>query len=366
MLFHSGTLGSMPRIDAATVAEHREHQLHLLLEAAAALVAERDLDQLTIAAVAKRSGRSRASVYAYFGSTDDMRTALSRHIGSGWSHAVVEELRVIGDPVERLDRLIALQIDSVFDPSVDRVLTFCAAQQRTGDVSGTDEIMAPVRSELMVILGQLGVSPANRAAVVVQGAIAAAIDLVRDGAAFDETVRDTQAFVRAGLAALERRTAVDDSSTTARGQRDAAALDRVVRSAAASAQTAGDDNARRRAGHIALAQMLCATAAFVSGATGLGGTAWHLVLGASLIVFVGLAACGAALLQRRPVTPNSIPVLIAASTLAALVAGAGAGYVALAAHVGFAALVIAGLWSTVRSALFATGMWHVDAPRVRS
>ena len=66
----------MPKITARTVAEHRDVQLSKLLAEALDIVRADGVDAVTLAELAKRTGRSRASLYAYFGSTDSLRKTL--------------------------------------------------------------------------------------------------------------------------------------------------------------------------------------------------------------------------------------------------------------------------------------------------
>ncbi|NLB46735.1 MAG: helix-turn-helix transcriptional regulator, partial [Microbacteriaceae bacterium] len=57
----------MPRISAATVAEHRANQERLLLDVAHAFLEETG-DLPSMRAIAERAGLARSSVYHYFGS----------------------------------------------------------------------------------------------------------------------------------------------------------------------------------------------------------------------------------------------------------------------------------------------------------
>ena len=72
----------MPRIDAPTVAEHRDMRRASLLAAARDLLREGGSGALTMGALAQATGLSRPAVYEYFPSTDAVI-----------AHLVVEELR---------------------------------------------------------------------------------------------------------------------------------------------------------------------------------------------------------------------------------------------------------------------------------
>ena len=60
----------MPRIDAPTLAEHREQRRDALLEAATTVM--RESGTVTMSAVAERTGLSRTAVYEYYRSSADL------------------------------------------------------------------------------------------------------------------------------------------------------------------------------------------------------------------------------------------------------------------------------------------------------
>src|SRR5687767_12356556 len=66
----------MPKISAATVAEHRARQRDALLSAARELLLQGGYPALSFAALAARTGLARPTVYSYFGSKDDIVVAL--------------------------------------------------------------------------------------------------------------------------------------------------------------------------------------------------------------------------------------------------------------------------------------------------
>ena len=81
----------MPRIRAATVAEHRAVQRRLLLDAAREIVGETGR-RPTLAAVAARVGLARPSVYEYFSSPDELLAALVEDITPRWAGRVNAEM----------------------------------------------------------------------------------------------------------------------------------------------------------------------------------------------------------------------------------------------------------------------------------
>ncbi|MGI5155363.1 TetR/AcrR family transcriptional regulator [Microbispora sp. CA-102843] len=82
----------MPRISAATVADHRANQHAALLEAAREILAAEGVHALTPAAVGARIGLARSSVYRYFASTADILAQLVEDAFPRWSarlHAAI-------------------------------------------------------------------------------------------------------------------------------------------------------------------------------------------------------------------------------------------------------------------------------------
>jgi AcrR family transcriptional regulator len=66
----------MPKIDAATVAEHRARQRDALLGAARDLLLDGGYAALSFGALASRAGLARSTVYSYFRTRDDVVLAL--------------------------------------------------------------------------------------------------------------------------------------------------------------------------------------------------------------------------------------------------------------------------------------------------
>lgn len=99
----------MPRISAATVAEHRAAQQRALLNAAHELLQE-TLEAPTMAEVAARAGLSRPSVYQYFTSRQDLLQALVRDIFPRWTERVTGAME---DAPTDADRIMAYAMANV-------------------------------------------------------------------------------------------------------------------------------------------------------------------------------------------------------------------------------------------------------------
>lgn len=87
----------MPRIRAATVAEHRAAQLRALLDAARAIIAETGRPP-TLSGVAAGAGLARSSIYEYFSSADELLAALVEDVTPRWKARVRAEVSEAESP----------------------------------------------------------------------------------------------------------------------------------------------------------------------------------------------------------------------------------------------------------------------------
>ena len=80
----------MPKIAAATVAEHRENVLAALVDASERIL--RAGDPLTAGVVSSAAGIARNSIYRYVESVDDLRVLVLERYLPGWERAVTTAL----------------------------------------------------------------------------------------------------------------------------------------------------------------------------------------------------------------------------------------------------------------------------------
>ncbi|MFD3683261.1 TetR family transcriptional regulator C-terminal domain-containing protein [Nocardiopsis sp. NPDC058631] len=112
---------SAVRPPPASLADHpkaaREHNRKLqIVEAAWTLIAERGYHAVRVAQVAQACGTSTATVHYHFPTLNDLLVEALRHSVKQAFDRQVAELHTIGDPYERLLRLIELQL-----PGSDRL-----------------------------------------------------------------------------------------------------------------------------------------------------------------------------------------------------------------------------------------------------
>jgi AcrR family transcriptional regulator len=177
----------MPRISAATIAEHVAQQEAAVLEAARRLFAERGVAAVSIADIAAEVGLQRTSLYRYF--------PTKGHILQRWFDQamtpLVERSRAIAElnePArERLEQWLDVQLDFVTDDSHASLVTA---------TEGIDDLPDEVRADfadrhrelyetlepLLRAGGTRGTEVTRARAVLIAGLVRSAGELSRQGA----------------------------------------------------------------------------------------------------------------------------------------------------------------------------------------
>ncbi|MGW4355469.1 TetR/AcrR family transcriptional regulator [Nocardia sp. NPDC004582] len=99
----------MPKIQAATLAEHRATQQRALLDAARAMLTAGQVP--TLADVAARTGLARPSVYQYFRSRHDLLIAVMEDVLPRWSTRIAERMSRAADPAAQVIAYVAANIE---------------------------------------------------------------------------------------------------------------------------------------------------------------------------------------------------------------------------------------------------------------
>lgn len=189
----------MPKITAATVAEHRAAQRASLLAAGEAIIAESGVDAVTPRAVGERAGLARSSFYEYFPSKDDLLAAIALQAFDEWAIELDAAVAAAKPGRARLHAYIAATIRMTADGKHE-----LAAGLQQADLSPKsfetimamhDRLTAPLRT----LLEHLGVRDAPVKAALVQGVINAGVELVSHGVDADATTDAVIDLLDAGL-----------------------------------------------------------------------------------------------------------------------------------------------------------------------
>lgn len=181
----------MPKISAATVAEHRANQLSALLHAGRDLVAEQGPDALTLGALAKRVGLSRSSVYEYFRSRDDLAAAIIEDALPRWASEIDEELALHRGMRAKVAAYVKHQLRMLTDGqhAAAVALSTHALGEETRDRIRAEH--ARLLSPLVRTLEEGGLADADLRARLIQGIVNAAAAQL--GGGDDESIAEVAA-----------------------------------------------------------------------------------------------------------------------------------------------------------------------------
>ena len=195
----------MPRIRAATVAEHREMQRRALLDAARDLVAAGGMAALTFPALAKANGLARSSVYEYFKSRADAVEALVAHEFPARTGEVRAAMAAEPTAERQLAAYVRRQLDLVSEPG-HRALLALSGQELDGEARDRIRAAHGWLLDLGVnVLKTLGHPDPRLAAVLTQGVVDAAAKRIALGADPDEVKETAVSMVLFGALGGARR-----------------------------------------------------------------------------------------------------------------------------------------------------------------
>ncbi|MEU2553412.1 TetR/AcrR family transcriptional regulator [Streptomyces sp. NPDC014684] len=100
----------MPKINAATVAEHRAQQRAALIRAAVDILVEQGAAAVTPAAVGARAGLARSSFYQYFPSSAALVAAIVEESFTTADAAMADALRDADEPAARVAAFVRTEL----------------------------------------------------------------------------------------------------------------------------------------------------------------------------------------------------------------------------------------------------------------
>ena len=187
----------MPRIDAPTLAEHREQRRDALLEAATTVM--RESGTVTMSAVAERTGLSRTAVYEYYRSSADLIADVLVDELAAWIDHLAEAIDGIADPRERLVTWIRAALAYVEDGRNALVRAAGDATLPPVRRAQVQTLHRDLAAPVYVALREIGVTDAERIASYVWGVVEAATRHIESGRAADDEVDAAIAFALAGV-----------------------------------------------------------------------------------------------------------------------------------------------------------------------
>ncbi len=189
----------MPKISAPTVAEHRAMQRAALVRAGEEVLLEAGLAGVTPRSVCERAGMSRSSFYDYFSTKDDLLVAIAIDAIERWDAEIEEALAGVEPGLPQLRAFV----DATMAMTAEGKHAI-AGVLREADLSPSrledlmtlhDALLRPV----LRVLGDVGVSEPQRAAVLVEGVLGAGIRLVSHGNDHRAVAEDVYRMLTEGL-----------------------------------------------------------------------------------------------------------------------------------------------------------------------
>ncbi|MHB8295067.1 MAG: TetR/AcrR family transcriptional regulator [Acidimicrobiales bacterium] len=190
----------MPRIAAASVAEHRANQRRALLLAARELVLERGFSELTFAALAHRTGLARPSIYEYFPTREELAVVLCEQELPRWLEPVEEAVGRARSPWRKIEAYVRSQLDLVARGEHRLAMQLAGVELGPEARERIHALHDRVQPPLAKALATSGHPHPDLAAALVQGVVSAAAVRIESGDPPARVVRAALDLLRNGAA----------------------------------------------------------------------------------------------------------------------------------------------------------------------
>jgi len=191
-----------PRIQAATIVEQRQMRQRQLIDAALSIAMESGAANITVAAVAKRAGLARSSMYEYFSSSADLIADLVIEELALYQKRLAQAVNGTQDPYQHIELWIAEALQYVVDGRHMLIKSLNAAtipEFRRDEISqGHRNLMTTISAPLQ----EIGLTDIRGAMSYLQNTIEAASVRIESGSDFELEIRNAQIYAIAGLRAL--------------------------------------------------------------------------------------------------------------------------------------------------------------------
>lgn len=195
----------MPKIQAPTVALHRELRRQQLMDAAMELALAGGAESITVAAVAAKAGLARSSIYEYFASSADLVADLVLEELDYYTRRLSDAVSGETDPLKRIELWVIESLRYVADgrhmlvKSLNTINT--PADRKDEILLGHRQMMAPLQESLI----EVGLSDIRIAAALLASVTDAASIRIDAGNDAELEIQSAVNFALAGLRALPLR-----------------------------------------------------------------------------------------------------------------------------------------------------------------
>ena len=189
----------MPRIEAPTLAQHRDQRKTSLLEAGHDLLSTGGPRAVTMAAVASRAGLSRPAVYEYFSSTEDLLGAVLMERMVLWTHDVTDALAQASGPEEKVRTYVEVSLRLISEGSHEMIAVLSAETLPASVRAQLGALHAALAAPLSDAVHALGGGESDLTTRFVQGVVEAAARRVPPGADPTHEIDVATRFIVAGI-----------------------------------------------------------------------------------------------------------------------------------------------------------------------
>lgn len=197
--------GLLPRITAATLADHQANQRRAVLDAAREILAEVGGDALSLSRVAARVGLARSSLYQYFDSRQGLLDALVEDLFPRWSRMVAGEMGKEESPALRVLAYAKANLRLVADGEHVVAGALAAASPGAEFAERSRVMHEQLAAPLTEALEALGVPDPQATAELVNAVVHKASRMIETGTAEAEASARVEEILRPFLLEQENR-----------------------------------------------------------------------------------------------------------------------------------------------------------------
>ena len=189
----------MPKITAATVAEHHSKQRETVFRAAMEILVAQGAGAVTPAAVGARAGLARSSVYLYFPSTAALLAALVEDAFTQWDAAIAVALDRAATADERIEAYIRATLQLAAEGSHRAATALMQADLPAPCRARLRELHERVNAPLAAAVAETGVEDPALITRLLGGLLRAGMTAVEEGSPLEPVTAAVLGLVRGAL-----------------------------------------------------------------------------------------------------------------------------------------------------------------------
>jgi AcrR family transcriptional regulator len=192
-------LDAVPRISAATVAQHRAKQRDALINAATEILTAEGIGAVTPAAVGARAGLARSSVYQYFPSTAALIATIVEEAFPRANHVIRAALSAEHTPLGRVDGYVRQTLLLAAEGAHRPASALARADLPQPCLVRLRELHAEQAVPLVEALRELGVRQPDLTAQLIGGLLHSAMTAIEQGVSVQTATRTALDLIHHGL-----------------------------------------------------------------------------------------------------------------------------------------------------------------------